>query len=211
MNLKILAAVAALSMSAAAAHAATLTFETAPYGSDFTGPVTEDGFTYSNGAGHLFVNQYGNPTQDMEGQYANAGGVLSIVKATPGLFTFDGLDYAAYNSLGGGNQTLTVLGFLGASLVETSTFSLKNTNVFSPAFDNWTSETNLLPTHIDRLEIVLHAGSNSDQTFLQAVDNVHLSDVRGGVPEPATWAMMLLGFGGMGAMLRARRRAAALA
>jgi hypothetical protein len=27
-----------------------------------------------------------------------------------------------------------------------------------------------------------------------------------GVPEPATWAMMLLGFGGLGAMLRSRRR-----
>lgn len=30
----------------------------------------------------------------------------------------------------------------------------------------------------------------------------------GAVPEPATWAMMLLGFGGMGAMLRRRRPAA---
>ena len=30
----------------------------------------------------------------------------------------------------------------------------------------------------------------------------------GGVPEPATWAMMLLGFGGMGAILRRRRQAA---
>jgi hypothetical protein len=29
-----------------------------------------------------------------------------------------------------------------------------------------------------------------------------------GVPEPATWAMMLIGFGGMGAVLRSRRRAA---
>ena len=28
----------------------------------------------------------------------------------------------------------------------------------------------------------------------------------GGVPEPATWGLMLLGFGGMGAMLRNRRR-----
>ncbi|HEX7943502.1 MAG TPA: PEPxxWA-CTERM sorting domain-containing protein [Phenylobacterium sp.] len=35
--------------------------------------------------------------------------------------------------------------------------------------------------------------------------------VRGdtGVPEPATWAMMLIGFGGMGAMLRRRRFATA--
>jgi hypothetical protein len=32
----------------------------------------------------------------------------------------------------------------------------------------------------------------------------------GGVPEPATWAMMLVGFGGLGAMLR-RRRSVALA
>jgi hypothetical protein len=33
----------------------------------------------------------------------------------------------------------------------------------------------------------------------------------GGVPEPATWGLMLLGFGGMGAMLRNRRRVAATA
>jgi hypothetical protein len=32
----------------------------------------------------------------------------------------------------------------------------------------------------------------------------------GGVPEPATWAMMLLGFGGLGAAMRARRRTVAI-
>lgn len=40
------------------------------------------------------------------------------------------------------------------------------------------------------------------------LDNVSLS--LGNVPEPATWAMMLMGFGGMGAVLR-RRRTLALA
>ena len=33
----------------------------------------------------------------------------------------------------------------------------------------------------------------------------------GGVPEPGTWAMMLLGFGGLGAILRRRRGMAASA
>jgi hypothetical protein len=35
--------------------------------------------------------------------------------------------------------------------------------------------------------------------------------LQGGVPEPASWALMILGFGGVGAMLRANRRRMALA
>jgi hypothetical protein len=38
------------------------------------------------------------------------------------------------------------------------------------------------------------------------LDNVTL--ISGAVPEPATWAMLLLGFGGIGAMLRSSRRRA---
>ncbi|WP_394762920.1 PEPxxWA-CTERM sorting domain-containing protein [Phenylobacterium sp.] len=35
--------------------------------------------------------------------------------------------------------------------------------------------------------------------------NLTLGDANGGVLEPATWAMMLVGFGGLGAALRRRR------
>ena len=45
-------------------------------------------------------------------------------------------------------------------------------------------------------------------------DNVHLtaeSLVAGAVPEPATWAMMIMGFGAAGAMVRRRRAAVAVA
>jgi hypothetical protein len=37
------------------------------------------------------------------------------------------------------------------------------------------------------------------------------SGALGAVPEPATWAMMLVGFGGLGSVLRSRRRQAPLA
>ena len=43
------------------------------------------------------------------------------------------------------------------------------------------------------------------------IDNVLLTGpVAGGVPEPSTWAMMLLGFGAIGASMRYRRRKASL-
>ena len=39
--------------------------------------------------------------------------------------------------------------------------------------------------------------------------NWQITERDAGVPEPASWALMLTGFGGLGAMLRARRRPAA--
>ena len=42
------------------------------------------------------------------------------------------------------------------------------------------------------------------------VKQMSFNGVPGAVPEPATWAMMLLGFGGMGVALRRRRRVVSL-
>ncbi len=38
-----------------------------------------------------------------------------------------------------------------------------------------------------------------------AISGIGLDTLRGGVPEPASWALMLMGFGGLGAVLRRRR------
>jgi hypothetical protein len=59
-------------------------------------------------------------------------------------------------------------------------------------------------------------GSSAGAGYLAHVDDVVANGAKynfevaaGGVPEPATWALMILGFGSAGAMLRRRRLAAA--
>ena len=67
--------------------------------------------------------------------------------------------------------------------------------------------------------VVPEGGQNGDTTFTFStnffpsndvvIDGVFLTAV--GVPEPASWALMMLGFGGLGAMMRRQRRAAVTA
>ena len=117
-----LAAVAAVAVSALASpsFANTITFESASYnGAGLAGSVTENGFTYSALNGALVVNLYGSPGHDMEGLSVGGGGVLKVVSASGGDFTFNGLDFSAYDQSGTGSQALQVKGFLGGSLVGT--------------------------------------------------------------------------------------------
>lgn len=75
---------------------------------------------------------------------------------------------------------------------------------------NWVSQsysfTATAGTHTITFDTVgLNAGS-----FDVGLDKVSL-DAAGGVPEPATWGLMMVGLGGIGAVLRRRRAAGALA
>jgi hypothetical protein len=56
-----------------------------------------------------------------------------------------------------------------------------------------------------------HAGSFNGRTDFWAFDILNVSEavqVGGAVPEPATWAMMLIGFGAVGVAFRKKRNAA---
>jgi hypothetical protein len=76
------------------------------------------------------------------------------------------------------------------------------------AFFNFTSAS-----AFDRIDIVQNGGGGFE------LDNITIGNAIGhhggdnstaAVPEPASWAMMLVGFGAMGAVMRMRRRAASL-
>jgi len=186
--------------ASAAASAATITFEGPPIGPGFTGPVTEGGFTYSCTPGALYMNGLGNPGNDIEGTEAGGGGVLDVKSATASTFKFYALEYAAYGAPGT-LLTISLAGFRSGSLVGSTVFTLPAT--YGPYA--WTSFTNgLFGGHLlDDLQITLPAGTTP---FYSAnIDNLTLTTTSSGTPEPASWALLVLGFGLTGVAVRRGR------
>jgi hypothetical protein len=100
-------------------------------------------------------------------------------------------------------------------IVHAATDGLKNVFVygflsFAPTIDqafSWSGDCDACGRVVFWTDRDQDTGTIGDFTFTR-LDIVRLDDAAGGVPEPATWALMIGGFGLAGASLRARRRLA---
>jgi hypothetical protein len=161
---------------------------------------------------------------------ANGGGLQSKDNtAWPGALTPDGNYYAFTQNEGYIQQTFTVndsgtynLSWLAAGRPsgccqgnETYDVTMGSNNIFSGAtttdepFTSFTSNPFVLQQG-DVVTLRFQGTSNGpDNTAF--LDAVSLNFVSSAVPEPAGWALMIVGFGGIGVMARTRRRRLVLA
>lgn len=200
MNKLLMAAGAAalLGLAAAPASAAVLTFE-GQNNTIYGDPIVRDGFELGNVDGdeqhfhEIDSNQFGLASN-------GTGVLLNDRDSRIFLRAFDLADFfltsfdiaAAFSNSPG--VTFTVTGFLNGSQTGQVAGNLGEFANFSGAA-------------LGTVDYVVFDGLDGGGGF--ELDNVTLNGGGGVVPEPATWAMMLMGFGAMGAMLRRRTAVAA--
>jgi hypothetical protein len=129
---------------------------------------------------------------------------ITITKSGGGTFFFNSIDLTdASNGLANRLSYDVVYDYVDAGGSHSGVFALDNAQGLQTFTVNLSDVTSF----------TMHTGnSNANQGPGVQLDNVRFNESLGqpgGAPEPAAWALMLLGFGGMGAMLRRRRTAMA--
>jgi hypothetical protein len=137
------------------------------------------------------------------------GGITYLdVAVQPGYaFTLAGFNL---NDLpGNGDWFVRVSAFDGATLKASTVFGESNNTKFKIAATGSDVLTHFQIQLVTDIGGLTNVALNS-ATTLDGVGQIRIDDVNAvAVPEPATWALMMLGFGGAGAMLRRRRTALA--
>ena len=223
MTLRLPLAAAAAALAVAASPAQAVTFLTIDFEEDTPGAVAE-GFAADDyddlafftdlGAG-LEVGDFGVQS-DGQGLLArnDTNGNFIVGVFSDGPHSFLSMEFGNDDpsfTIPGQRAVLTV--YLGAALVG-QTFVVMNRNDimdqtvgfnFGP-FDNFTF------AYTDAAGNPFTGGPGTNVGLIEVIDNItfDVDVIRNPIPEPAAWAMMIMGFGGVGAVLR-RRRVSALA
>ncbi len=175
----------------AAGQTSVLNFDS-PNAAGYTFAGSTAGLIY-NGADGLHVNIAAPPAGDSTLYMALQKGQIATLN-TPFLKTLslyigslDPTNKITFNGLGGFTQS-----FVGSDL-------------FNPAQGNQSNDQNNR-----RFYFSFNPSNKVDQIVFTSNENSfefdNIGGLASGVPEPSTWAMMLLGFGGIGFMLRNGKR-----
>lgn len=182
------------------AAGAQYTFETSTTGNlgDPTGFLRAGGQVMSGNSTGVGANPFGAPN-DNDYLYVVAGGVSTISSIAAGITGYQNISFYI-GSIDAGN-TVSLLGAGGVVLQ-----SFGGAALASPESANGQQTipgTNRLITFTAGAGEVLTGIRFSSSVNSLEADNVRFTSA---VPEPATWAMMLLGFTMVGAAARYRRR-----
>ncbi|WP_394763859.1 DUF4394 domain-containing protein [Phenylobacterium sp.] len=144
-----------------------------------------------------------------------ATGAATQIGSNNGVYP-GGLAYVAatdtlFETLAGGGNFYTINLANGAATLFSSNATVLNDNGVT-----WDASRGKFFTDDWSSSIYSFDANGQNATFVMNTSGAYdgiisVGPTGGAVPEPATWAMMLVGFGGLGAMLRRRRTQGALA
>jgi opacity protein-like surface antigen len=211
--------------------AATVSFASSAFAQTVVNTAPVDGFRYGSGNDYTPANAIvstttanelalrfhkGNPGA-LQAPASDANGVYSFALGTSPLSYDFSIDGSAENA------TIALTNLLTGNTVTYNPFFAGNDNATTcpqcAAFGQTQNSARLNFFFLGNQLNTLGYNPNQDNTFravLSASGNSVTAFARIGagapaVPEPATWAMMLVGFGGMGVAMRRNRRKSATA